>query len=279
MMVAIPYIPLGKELVDGINYLSENLDFFFDAVSSAITALVALFYDIMALFPPALLIAVVTVIAWKASKLPVAAFSVASLSLIYSMRLWDATLHTLSLVFVATLIALVLGIPLGILKARKPLASTLFEPLLDFMQTLPSMSYLIPAVLFFGIGEAPGVVATVIFAMPPAIRLTCLGIEQVSENIVEVGTSFGATSRQILTKIELPIAMPSIAMGVNQTIMLSFSMVVIAGFIGAGGLGEVIISGIQRYSLVHALEAGLSIVFLAIILDRITKAIARIYEH
>ena len=275
----IPRIPIGRELVNGINFLSDNLHAIFSAISSGINAMVGGVYDVLAFLPPVLLVALVALISWKAARLHVAAFSVASLSLIYSMRLWDATLHTLALVFVATAIALFLGIPMGILKARKPVVSTLLEPLLDFMQTLPSLSYLIPAVLFFGIGEAPGVVATVIFAMPPAIRLTCLGIEQVSEQIVEVGTSFGSTSRQILTKIELPIAMPSIAMGINQTIMLAFSMVVIAGFIGAGGLGEVIISGIQRYSLVHALEAGLSVVFLAIILDRITKAIARIYEH
>jgi len=274
----IPKIPIGDVLVDAINYLKDNLDFFFDAVSELIKSMVMFFYDVMSFLPEIVLIAIIAIIAYKAAKLKVAAFSVASLLLIMNMGLWDDALHSLALVLVATIISLVFGIPLGILKARKKTFAAVIEPILDFMQTLPSLSYLIPAVLFFGIGDSPGVLACVIFSMPPAIRLTCLGIEQVSEEMVEVGKSFGATSRQVLTKIELPLAMPSIAMGINQTIMLAFSMVVIAGFIGAGGLGEVIISGIQRYSLVNALEAGLSIVFLAIILDRITRSIGASYE-
>lgn len=227
--------------------------------------------------PDFVLITLIAIISWKTAKIKVAIFAVISLMLIISMGLWQATIETLSLVLVATIIATIVGLPLGILKARSKSFSTIIEPLLDIMQTLPSLSYLIPAVLFFRIGVVPGVIATVIFSMPPAIRLTSLGLEQVSKEMIEVGKSFGATSRQLLLKIEIPLALPSIMMGVNQTIMLAFSMVVIAGFIGAGGLGEIIISGLQRYNLVIAIEGGLSVVFLAIILDRITRQLGQIY--
>jgi len=275
----IPHLPIGEKLVSGIDYLSDHLDFLFDAISIIIKSMVGFFDSIMSYLPPVVLAAIILIITWRTAKLKVTAFTAVALAIIYSMELWDMTIQTVALIFVATIIALVLGIPIGILKARNKTFSVIVEPILDFMQTLPSLSYLIPAVLFFGIGNSPGVIATVIFAMPPAIRLTCLGIEQVSNEIVEVGKAFGATSRQILMKIELPLAMPSIMMGVNQTIMLACSMVVIAGFIGAGGLGGVIISGLQRYSLEAALEGGISVVFLAIILDRITSKIGVRYDH
>lgn len=274
----LPRIPLGETIVDGINFLSDNLPFLFDAIRDFLRGFVGIINDFLGFLPPLVLIAIIAAISWKAAKSKAMVFAIVTLLVVLSMNLWDDTLLTLSLVIVATLVALVIGIPLGILKARSRGFENAIEPVLDFMQTLPSLSYLIPAVLFFGIGTAPGVVATVIFSMPPAIRLTALGIQQVSHEMIEVGQAFGATSRQILLKIELPMAMPSIAMGINQTIMLAFSMVVIAGFIGSGGLGEVIISGIQRYSLVSALEAGLTVVFLAIILDRITKSIGAKYK-
>ncbi|MCC7573888.1 MAG: ABC transporter permease subunit [Candidatus Methanofastidiosum sp.] len=243
-----------------------------------ISAIVGFFYSTLIFIPPVVLIAIFALISWKTAKIKVAIFAVVSLVLIISMGLWKATIETLSLVLVATIIALFIGFPLGILKARSKTFGAIIEPILDLMQTLPSLSYLIPAVLFFRIGVVPGVIATVIFSMPPAIRLTSLGLEHVSKEMIEVGKSFGATPRQLLLKIEIPLALPSIMMGVNQTIMLAFSMVVIAGFIGAGGLGEVIISGLQRYNLVDSIEAGLSIVFLAIILDRVTKQLGKIYE-
>jgi len=275
----VPHLPIGEKLVDGIDYLSDNFDFFFDAISMIIENMVDFFDSAMSYFPPVALAAIILFITWRTAKLKVTAFTAVALAMIYSMELWDVTIQTVSLIFVATIIALALGIPMGILKARNNRFELVIEPILDFMQTLPSLSYLIPAVLFFGIGNPPGVIATVIFAMPPAIRLTCLGIDQVSGEMIEVGKAFGATPRQILVKIELPLAMPSIMMGINQAIMLACSMVVIAGFIGAGGLGGVIISGLQRYSLESALEGGMSVVFLAIILDRITKKIGVRYDH
>ncbi len=277
-MIEIPQIPVGEAIVDIINFLRINLAILFDIIRASISGTVEFFYSVLILMPPVLLIAIFALISWKVAKIKVAVFSIVSLALIISMGLWQATIQTLSLVLVATIIALLIGLPLGILKARSKIFCTIIEPVLDIMQTLPSLSYLIPAVLLFRIGEVPGVIATVIFSMPPAIRLTSLGLEQVSKEMVEVGKAFGATSRQLLLKIEIPLAIPSIMMGVNQTIMLAFSMVVIAGFIGAGGLGEVIISGLQRYSLVDAIEAGLSIVFLAIILDRVTRQLGKIYD-
>ena len=277
-MIEIPQIPVGEAIVDIINFLRINLAILFGIIRASISGTVEFFYSVLILMPPVLLIAIFALISWKVAKIKVAVFSIVSLALIISMGLWQATIQTLSLVLVATIIALLIGLPLGILKARSKIFCTIIEPVLDIMQTLPSLSYLIPAVLLFRIGEVPGVIATVIFSMPPAIRLTSLGLEQVSKEMVEVGKAFGATSRQLLLKIEIPLAIPSIMMGVNQTIMLAFSMVVIAGFIGAGGLGEVIISGLQRYSLVDAIEAGLSIVFLAIILDRVTSQLGKIYD-
>ncbi len=277
-IIEIPQIPIGEAIVDIITFLRVNFSVIFDIIRSIISAIVGFFYSTLIFIPPVVLIAIFALISWKTAKIKVAIFAVVSLLLIISMDLWNATIETLSLVLVATIIALFIGFPLGILKARSKAFGAIIEPMLDLMQTLPSLSYLIPAVLFFRIGVVPGVIATVIFSMPPAIRLTSLGLEHVSKEMIEVGKSFGATPRQLLLKIEIPLALPSIMMGVNQTIMLAFSMVVIAGFIGAGGLGEVIISGLQRYNLVDSIEAGLSIVFLAIILDRVTKQLGKIYD-
>jgi len=277
-IIEIPQIPIGEAIVDIITFLRVNFSTIFDIIRSIISAIVGFFYSTLIFIPPVVLIAIFALISWKTAKIKVAIFAVVSLLLIISMDLWNATIETLSLVLVATIIALFIGFPLGILKARSKAFGAIIEPMLDLMQTLPSLSYLIPAVLFFRIGVVPGVIATVIFSMPPAIRLTSLGLEHVSKEMIEVGKSFGATPRQLLLKIEIPLALPSIMMGVNQTIMLAFSMVVIAGFIGAGGLGEVIISGLQRYNLVDSIEAGLSIVFLAIILDRVTKQLGKIYD-
>lgn len=277
-MIDIPQIPLGAWLVEIITFIRVNLAPLLTAIRSIISTLVDSFYSVLITIPDLLLIAIIAIITWKTAKIKMAAFSVVSLITIIGMGLWMATMETLALVLVATLISILIGFPLGILKARSKKFATIIEPVLDVMQTLPSLSYLIPAVLFFRIGVVPGVIACVIFSMPPAIRLTCLGLEQVSKEMIEVGKSFGATPRQMLLKIEIPLALPSIMMGINQTIMLAFSMVVIAGFIGAGGLGEIIISGLQRYNLVVALEGGLSVVFLAIIIDRITKRLGQIYD-
>lgn len=193
---------------------------------------------------------------------------------IYGMGFWTETMQTLAMVLISTLMALVIAIPLGILSAKKPLLEKIIRPMLDRMQTMPAFVYLIPAVLFFSIGKLPGVFATIIFAMPPAVRLTSLGIKGVSAEVVEAARSFGATPMQILLKVELPLAKSSLLAGVNQTIMMSLSMVVIAGMIAAGGLGEKVLEGINNLDIALGFESGLAVVILAIILDRITQAFA-----
>ncbi|MFO8016061.1 MAG: ABC transporter permease subunit [Candidatus Woesearchaeota archaeon] len=261
----------GELIVDLVFFLRENIKWLFDGIRIIIDSMVSSSISGLNWLPPAALIIIVALAAWRTAGKKVALFSVLGLGAILWMGLWTPTIQTLCLVIVATLIAVVVGIPLGILKARSKKAGVLMEPVLDFMQTLPTLIYLIPAVLLFRIGNVPGVVATIIFAMPPAIRLTSHGIEQVSNEMIEVGRAFGCSSKQLLFKIELPLALPSIMVGINQTIMLSFSMVVIAGFIGAAGLQKIIISGITRYNLAPAIDAGLAIVILAIIIDRTTR--------
>jgi glycine betaine/proline transport system permease protein len=191
------------------------------------------------------------------------------------MGLWEEMVSTLALVLAASLIALLFGIPLGIAMARSDIVKAITRPVLDLMQTMPSFVYLIPAAMFFGLGQVPGTIATVIFAMPPAVRLTDLGIREVDAEHVEAGLAFGCTRRQLLFKVQLPLAMPSIMAGVNQTIMLALSMVVIASMIGAGGLGSTVLTGIQRLDVGQGFQGGIAVVILAVILDRITQSFGR----
>lgn len=203
----------------------------------------------------------------------VALFTLIAMFIIDWMGFWEETMQTLALVITAVFFALLIGIPLGIWASKKDIVEQIVRPILDFMQTLPAFVYLIPAVLFFQLGKVPGVIATLIFALPPVVRLTNLGIRQVSKEIKEAAISFGSTNKQMLFKAELPVAMPTIMAGVNQTIMLALSMVVIAGMIGAGGLGNVVLKGITQLKIGLGFEGGISIVFLAIFLDRITQAL------
>jgi glycine betaine/proline transport system permease protein len=218
------------------------------------------------------MLALLTAIAWWRVSWRFAIFTAASLVLIMGMGLWRETVETLALVLSATLASLLLGIPLGIWAALNDTVEKTIRPILDLMQTMPAFVYLIPAAMFFGLGRVPGVVATFVFAMPPAVRLTNLGIRQVPIELVEAGLAFGCTTRQLLFKVQLPGARPSIMAGVNQTIMLALSMVVIASMIGAGGLGDVVLTGIQRLDVGLGFEGGLGVVILAIILDRITQS-------
>ena len=224
-------------------------------------------------FAPVVTILLLAVIAYLVVGGGVTIFTVVGLLIVLSMGLWIPTIETLALVLSATLFALLIGVPLGIIAARSETADALIRPVLDFMQTMPAFVYLIPAVIFFGLGKVPGAMATLIFAMPPAVRLTSLGIRQVPEEVVEAAESFGATGKQLLLKAQLPIAMVTILAGVNQTIMLALSMVVIGGMIGAGGLGEVVLSGITQLKLGLGFEGGIAVVILAIYLDRVTQAL------
>jgi glycine betaine/proline transport system permease protein len=198
-----------------------------------------------------------------------------ALWLVTHMGLWGAMMETLSLVIASTLITMMIGLPLGIAMARKDAVAAVVRPILDLMQTMPAFVYLIPAAMFFGLGAVPGAIATVIFSMPPVVRLTNLGIRQVHAEFIEAGNAFGCTSSQLLFKVQLPNAMPSIMAGINQTIMLSLSMVVIASMIGAGGIGNTVLTGIQRLDVGTGFEGGLAVVILAVILDRLTQSLGK----
>ncbi|MGE9293228.1 MAG: ABC transporter permease [Puniceicoccales bacterium] len=221
----------------------------------------------------ALILALLALFAFVIAGTGMFAMAVVGFLLVMSMSMWDLTMLTLAMVLAATGFALVIGVPLGILAARSKLAEKIIRPVLDFMQTLPAFVYLIPAVIFFNLGVVPGAFATLIFAMPPAVRFTTLGIRQVPEEVVEAAHAFGANDWQMLVKAQLPIAMPTILAGLNQTIMLALSMVVIVGMIGAGGLGEAVLSGITQMQIGYGFESGISIVILAIYLDRLTQAL------
>lgn len=206
-------------------------------------------------------------------------FCILGLSLVYLMGFWDQMIDTFVLVVVSTVIVLIIGIPLGIWCAQSKRTFMVVRPILDFMQTMPAFVYLIPAILFFSVGNVPGVLATVIFSLPPAVRMTTLGIQEVSEETVEASVAFGCTKSQTLFKVQLPLAMLTILAGVNQVIMLSLSMVVIASMVGAGGLGESVYAGIQQADVALGFEAGLCIVILAIILDRMTQSLGEKKEE
>jgi len=265
-------VPVGHWASAVVDFLMDHAQGLFDVVSSALDGLALAIQDLLFLMPTWVLVLVLAALAWWRVGWRFAVFAVASLVLILGMHLWQQTLDTLALVLAATLVSLILGIPLGIWAARKEWVARLVRPGLDLMQTMPAFVYLIPAAMFFGLGRVPGAVATIIFSMPPAVRLTNLGIRQVPVELVEAGRAFGCTERQLLFKVQLPQALPSIMAGVNQTIMLALSMVVIASMIGAGGLGDVVLRGIQRLDVGLGFEGGLGVVILAVYLDRITQS-------
>ena len=202
-----------------------------------------------------------------------------SLVIIGSFGYWDFAMMTLALIITSVIISLVIGIPTGIIMARSHPVETVVKPLLDAMQTMPVFIYLIPAMMLFGLGKVPAVFATVVYAVPPVIRLTCLGIQQVPHSVIEAAQAFGSSSRQMLFEVQLPLAIPSIMVGINQTTMMALAMVVIASMIGAKGLGYEVIMAINRLEVGRGFEAGLSIVLLAIIIDRITHALAARQEY
>ncbi|GEM64588.1 glycine/betaine ABC transporter permease [Sphingobacterium faecium NBRC 15299] len=264
-------IDIGQYIEVAINWLTENFKPLFDFIKHTGNSTIIGLEWIFLAIPFFVVIGVFTGLAWWKSGKGVAVTTLLGLTLIYMMGFWKETMETLSLVLVATATALILSVPLGIWAAKNKLAAKIIRPMLDLMQTMPAFVYLIPAVLFFSIGKVPGAFATIIFAMPPAVRLTTLGIDAVPKDIVEAARAFGATNRQILFKVELPLAMQTILAGINQTILLSLSMVVIAGMIAAGGLGERVLEGINNLDIGLGFESGLSVVILAIILDRITQ--------
>lgn len=265
---------IGQPVNDAIDWLKEHLSGLFDVISTVMLELInAVLFVLTA--PHALVITgIATVLAFLAWRWGFALFTLIAFLLTQQMGLWDAAMQTLSVVMVASVIAVLIGMPVGIWAARRTGVSNAVRPVLDFMQTLPVFVYLIPAVLLFGIGPVPGVIATTAFALPPAVRLTELGIRQVDREVVEAALAFGSKPRQLLREVQVPLALPSIMAGINQVIMLALSMVVIAGLVGAGGLGSVVVRGISNVDVGTGFKGGLAVVFLAIFLDRVTNALA-----
>ncbi len=266
-------IPIGDYFEMFIDWLMDNFEPVFEGIKSGILWVIGGFETALLSVPSLVMIAIISLIAWKVAKRRVAIFTLLGLLLIDNLNLWDKTMESLALVFTATVIALVIGIPMGIWMARKDGVDRTMRPILDFMQTMPAFVYLIPAVIFFDLGKVPGAFSTIIFAMPPVVRLTNLGIRQVPKEVVEASKSFGSTSKQLLLKVQLPLATPTILAGVNQTIMLALSMVVISAMIGARGLGEEVLKGVTQMQIGKGFEGGVAVVILAMILDRITQAL------
>ncbi|GAA3647105.1 ABC transporter permease [Microbacterium marinilacus] len=266
-------IPVGLWVETAVDWVKDNLDGLLDVIRFVVRFLVDGLTDVLLGTPIIGVIVVAALLAWLVRSVWMAAGTAVSFLLILSMNLWVAAMQTLALVLVSALIAVVVAIPLGIWSARSAAVRAVVKPVLDFMQTMPAFVYLIPAIVFFSIGVVPGLVATVIFALPPGVRMTELGIRGVDSETVEAGRAFGATPGQILRGIQLPLAMPTIMAGVNQVIMLALSMAVIAGMAGADGLGKLVVEAISTVNIAKGVEAGLGVVLIAVYLDRVTAAL------
>lgn len=266
-------IPLEEWIQTFVEWFVHWFRPFFQAVRLPIAATLDAMQSVLTGMPVLLVVAAVFLIAWRAAGLRVALFGIASLLLIAAIGLWQQAMTTLAIIFTAVTFGVVVGIPLGILSARSDRFWACLRPVLDVMQTTPSFVYLVPVVMLFGVGTVPGVIATIIFSLPPIIRLTNLGIRQVPVEVVEAGHAFGATGWQLLRDVRIPLALPTIMAGLNQTLLLSMVMSVIASMIGAEGLGLTVLRGIGRLDVGLAAVGGLSIVLLAITMDRITQSV------
>jgi glycine betaine/proline transport system permease protein/glycine betaine/proline transport system substrate-binding protein len=273
----IPELPVADFAEYVTDKTADSFSFLFDPIKENSQIIIDLMTDGLTAIPAVILIALVALLAFFASgkKFGLAIFSVVGLWFIYNQGLWEDLMFTLTLVLFSSLLSVLIGVPFGILMAKSKIANSIINPILDFMQTMPAFVYLIPAVAFFGIGMVPGVLASLIFAIPPTVRFTNLGIRQVSTELVEAAESFGSTGAQRLFKVELPLAKATIMAGINQTVMLSLSMVVIASMIGAPGLGRNVLSALQRAQIGSGFVSGLALVVLAIIIDRLTQKFSK----
>ncbi|QKF82312.1 glycine betaine/L-proline ABC transporter permease ProW [Halarcobacter ebronensis] len=265
-------IPFDAWTNSGINWLVENFRDFFILAKAPIDFVLKSIEGFLQYLSPYVVIAFFVLLALQFSTKKMAFGTFLSFLLIGFIGAWEESMVTLALVITAVLFSVIIGLPLGIWSARSNRVDSILRPILDAMQTTPAFVYLIPIVMLFGIGNVPGVIVTIIFALPPLIRLTNLGIRQVPEDLIEASRSFGASSRQMLFKVQIPVAMPTIMAGINQTLMLALSMVVIASMIAVGGLGQMVLRGIGRLDIGLAAVGGLGIVLLAVILDRLTQA-------
>lgn len=272
-MYPIPQLPVADWVEAATNWLTVTLSGLFGAIQNGGSAVMNGITNLLLLIPPFAFILIVAVIAYFASKkqLSLSAFALVGLGYILNQGLWSELMNTVTLVLVSSVISIIIGVPLGIWSAKSKTVHNILKPILDFMQTMPAFVYLIPAVAFFGIGIVPGTFASVIFALPPTVRFTELGIKQISTELVEAADAFGSTGKQKLFKVELPLAKSTIMAGVNQTVMLALSMVVTASMIGAPGLGRQVLTALQRASVGSGFVSGLAIVILAILIDRLTN--------
>lgn len=280
-------LKIGEYIEKGVDWLSVEAAFIFDFITKIIEGLIVGLQTALVWVNPYVMILLIGLLSYylKARQKSTFTFegfknawgltltTILGLLLIMGMGFWVEAMETLALVITSAFIALLIGIPLGITAARNDSFNQVIRPVLDFMQTMPAFVYLIPAILFFSVGNVPGVVATVVFALPPGVRLTNLGIRNVPGDVIEASHAFGASPRQLLYKVQIPLAMTTIMAGVNQVIMLALSMVVIASMVGAEGLGQLVYKGILQAKVGLGFEAGMGIVVLAIILDRITQAL------
>lgn len=267
----LPKVPLGDWVEAFVDLLKEYLPWLFKAISSGIETLMDGLVTILSFGPPYLLIIVISILAFFIVNWRLALFTFIGLGLIENLGYWSETIDTLALILISVFFSILIGVPIGIWMSQKRIVQTIVTPILDFMQTMPAFVYLIPSVVFFSLGVVPGVIATIVFSMPPTVRLTNLGIRQINKELIEASNSFGATTGQRLLKVQLPLATPTIMAGINQTIMLSLSMVVIASLVGAPGLGTIVYRSITQVNIGMGFESGLALVILAMVLDRLTQ--------
>jgi glycine betaine/proline transport system permease protein len=265
-------IPLEDWVEQGLDWLVENFRFVFQGIRQPIDWVLTAIEGTLLGIPSILMLAILGLLAWQAAGWRLGVGAVISFAFVGFIGAWDEAMITLALVFTSVFFCILIGLPTGIWLARNDRAQQIVRPVLDAMQTTPAFVYLVPIVMLFGIGNVPGVVVTIIFALPPLIRLTNLGIRQVPGDLIEAARSFGASDGQLLRRVQLPVAMPTIMAGVNQTLMLALSMVVIASMIAVGGLGQMVLRGIGRLDMGLATVGGIGIVILAIVLDRMTQS-------
>jgi glycine betaine/proline transport system permease protein len=275
MAIEFPRIPLGQWIEGGLDWLTSEYSVVTRGISRVTQTGIDGLNDALMWLPEWGLMAILAAICWKVANLRLAIGAVAGLAVIWNLGLWNPMIETLTLVVIATLVAVTIAIPVGIAAALSERLYRSIMPVLDFMQTMPAFVYLIPAIPFFGIGSVSAIFATVIFSMPPAIRFTTLGIRQVPVELIEAADAYGATRRQKLLKVQLPMSLPTVMAGINQTIMLALSMVVIAAMIGADGLGSEVWRAIQRLRPGDGFEAGIAVVILAMLLDRLTQSLRK----
>jgi glycine betaine/proline transport system permease protein len=265
-------VPIGRWGKSGVDWITANFDWFFDGITEGLRVPIEGTVDLLLGLPPILFIIAAAALAWFLQRSwMLALFTILGLAFILNQGLWEPMIETVVLIVFATAISLAIGVPIGILATQRPWIYPALSPVLDMMQTIPTFVYLVPTLILFGLGLVPGLIATIIFAVPAPIRLTYLGISEVPKALVEAGEAFGCTRWQLLRKVKLPAALPTIMAGVNQCIMLSLSMVVIAALVGASGLGKPVVRSLNQVNVPLGIESGLAIVVVAIILDRMLR--------